>query len=329
MSGWEGIRRRALRLFFIVLCAAPFCPRAASGADPLVRIEIPAVVQADDSAFALGDIAWITGPDAVREALRSLVLSVEEEGVVTREQVIRAVEASGLEGIRLEIRMSDRVRVEAAGGASRKGRKKQEERKGREGQFSPDASLASVIKSLAAWDGGVEVSHSGEIPRGRLVSPASMVPGTLAATLRFRDESGRERSLPVRMVWTQNVLIMAQSIPKGQPLSAADFVTRSLRVTKPGLYATQLSEVVGRISRKPLMQGKPVPLELLSARAAAEKGRTVVILVRYKGLAATVKGVLLDEGDVGSIVRVRRVDNKKVVLRGRVLDSDTVEVDVP
>lgn len=329
MLGWEGMRRRALRLFFIVLCAAPLCPRAASGADPLVRIEIPAVVQADDSAFALGDIAWITGPDAVREALRSLILSVEEEGVVTREQVIRAVEASGLEGIRLEIRMSDKVRVEAAGGASRKGRQEQEERKGREGQFSPDASLASVIKSLTAWDGGVEVSHSGEIPKGRLVSPVSMVPGTLAATLRFRDESGRERSLPVRMIWTQNVLIMARSIPKGQPLSAEDFVTRSLRVTKPGLYAAQLSEVVGRVSRKPLMQGKPVPLELLSARAAAEKGRTVVILVRYKGLAATVKGVLLDEGDVGSIVRVRRADNKKVVLRGRVLDSDTVEVDVP
>lgn len=328
MSGWEGIRRRALRLFFIVLCAAPLCPRAASGADPLVRIEIPAVVQADDSAFALGDIAWITGPDAVREALRSLILSVEEEGVVTREQVIRAVESSGLEGIRLEIRMSDKVRVETAGGASPK-KQEEKEKKGKEGQFSPDASLASVIKSLAAWDGGVEVSHSGEIPKGRLVSPASMVPGTLAATLRFRDESGRERSLPVRMVWTQNVLIMARSVPKGRPLSAEDFVTRSLRVTKPGLYAAQLSEVVGRVSRKPLMQGKPVPLELLSAHAAAEKGRTVVILVRYKGLAASVKGVLLDEGDVGSIVRVRRADNKKVVLRGRVLDSDTVEVDVP
>ena len=44
---------------------------------------------------------------------------------------------------------------------------------------------------------------------------------------------------------------------------------------------------------------------------------------------ATAKGVLLDDGAVGAVVRVRRADDKKVVLKARVLDSETVEVDVP
>ena len=319
----DCVRRRILRLFFIALACAALIPASgASGAERPVRIDIPPSVQVDGTAFALGDIAWISGPDGVRDVLSPLILSVEEGDVVTREQVIRAVEASGLEGVRLEVRMPDRVRVEAAGSDGAPGAENG-------GRFSPDESLASVIKSLAAWDGDVEVSHAGPVPEGRLVSPASLVPGSAAATLRFRDGAGRERSLAVRLAWTQNVLVMARSVPRGQPLVAEDFVMRPMRIAKPGVYAVQLSQAVGRTSRRPLPQGKPVPLEFLSEPPAAEKGRTVLIVVRRGGLVATAKGVLLDDGIAGAVVRVRRADDKKVVLRARVLDSETVEVDVP
>ena len=316
------VRRRTLRPFFIALACSALIPASgASGAERLVRIDIPPSVQVDGTAFALGDIARISGPDRVRDALSPLILLVEEGGVVTREQVIRAVEASGLEGVRLEVRMPDRVRVEAAGTDGTPG--------GGGGRFSPAESLKSVIKSLAAWDGDVEVSHAGPVPEGRLVSPASLVPGAAAATLRFRDGAGRERSLAVRLVWTRDVLVMARSVPRGQPLVAEDFVTRPMRIAKPGVYAVQLSQAVGRTSRRPLLQGKPVPLEFLSEPPAVERGKTVRIVVRRGGLVATVKGVLLDDGAAGAVVRVRRVDDKKVVLRARVLDNETVEVDVP
>lgn len=122
---------------------------------------------------------------------------------------------------------------------------------------------------------------------------------------------------------------MARSVPRGQPLAAEDFVTRPMRIANPGVYAVQLSQAVGRTSRRPLPQGKPVPLEFLSMPPVAKKGRTVLIVVRQGGLMAAVKGILLEDGAAGDIVRVRRADDKKVVLRARVLDSKTVEVDVP
>ena len=81
--------------------------------------------------------------------------------------------------------------------------------------------------------------------------------------------------------------------------------------------------------KTPLPQGKPVPLEFLSMPPVAKKGRTVLIVVRQGGLMAAVKGILLEDGAAGDIVRVRRADDKKVILRARVLDSETVEVDVP
>jgi len=102
-----------------------------------------------------------------------------------------------------------------------------------------------------------------------------------------------------------------------------------MRIANPGVYAVQLSQAVGRTSRRPLPQGKPVPLEFLSMPPVAKKGRSVLIVVRQGGLIAAVKGVLLDDGAAGGVVRVRRADDKKVVLRARVLDSETVEVDVP
>lgn len=313
--------RRVLRLFFIALLGAGL-PLGFPGelrAERGIRVEVPSVVHVDATAFMLGDIARIYGSDSAREALSPLLLS-SEGGFLARESVVRAIEASGLDGVRVEVRMPQRVRVLPVEAG---------EARSHEAGLSPDENLSSVIKSLAAWDGGVEVAHSGTVPQGRLVSPASLVPGTPAATLRFRDAGGRERSLGVRLTWTQNVLVMARSVPRDRPLAAADLTTRSMRIARPGVYATQASEVVGRSSRKPLQQGTPVLLELLSEPAVAKRGGAVLIVVRQGGLTATAKGVLLDDGAVGAVVRVRRSDNKKVVLRARVLDGDTVEVDVP
>ena len=118
---------------------------------------------------------------------------------------------------------------------------------------------------------------------------------------------------------------MARSVPRGQPLTADDFVTRPMRIAKPGVYAVQLSQAVGRTSRRPLPQGKPVPLEILSKPPTAEKDRTVLIVVRRGGLVATAKGVLLDDGIAGAVVRVRRADDKKVVLRARTTNISLIQ----
>ena len=315
------MRRRLLRPFFIVCLLLPLAAAGALHAAQKARIEIPPVVRVGGAAFALGDIAAISGPEAVREALASLILS-GEDGFVGREQVVRALEASELGGVRIELKMPETVRVERYAPDEAPG-------DGDAGETGPDETLSSMIKSLAAWGGEVEVSCAGAIPPGRLVSPASLVPGTPAATLRFRDGAGRERSLAVRLIWTQKVLFMARSVPKEQPLKAGDLVARGMRIAKPGVYATQLSEVVGRVSRKPLPQGKPVPLEFLSELAVVKKGKAVRVVVRRGELTVTAKGVLLDDGAPGDVVRVRRADDKKIVLEARVLDGDTVEVDVP
>lgn len=323
--------RRPLRLFFIqrasggrllfllILCLVLFAPAAQGAQGRRVRVTLPAVLRTADGAFRLGEVAGIEGPQDAKEALSALLLS-GEGGVLTREQVLQAIRASGLEGVRVELTMPAVVRVEPSGGEV-----------GAPQASAPrsDVSLSSMIKSLAGWDGAVEVAASGPVPAGRLVAPASMVPGTPAATLRFQDEAGRLRSLAVRMTWRQDVQVAARTLQRGRPIRRQDLMTRQVQIARPGVYAERAEQVLGFIPRRTLNQGEPVLLELLTSPTLVRKGRPVKVVARLAGLTATAEGVLLDDGEPGDVVRVRRTDRKNAVLEARIIDENTVEVTVP
>lgn len=323
--------RRPLRLFFIqgasggwlllllILCLALCVPVAQGAQGRRVRVTLPAVLRTADGAFRLGEVAGIEGPQDAKEALSALLLS-GEGGVLTREQVLQAIRASGLEGVRVELTMPAVVRVEPSGGEV-----------GAPQASAPrsDVSLSSMIKSLAGWDGAVEVAASGPVPAGRLVAPASMVPGTPAATLRFQDEAGRLRSLAVRMTWRQDVQVAARTLQRGRPIRRQDLMTRQVQIARPGVYAERAEQVLGFIPRRTLNQGEPVLLELLTSPTLVRKGRPVKVVARLAGLTATAEGVLLDDGEPGDVVRVRRTDRKNAVLEARIIDENTVEVTVP
>ena len=323
--------RRPLRLFFIqrasggrllfllILCLALCAPAAQGAQGRRVRVTLPAVLRTADGAFTLGEVAGIEGPQDAREVLSALLLS-GEGGVLTREQVLQAIRASGLEGVRVELTMPAVVRVEPSGG---------EAGAPQAPALRSDVSLSSMIKSLAGWDGTVEVAASGPVPAGRLVAPASMVPGTPAATLRFQDEAGRLRSLAVRMTWRQDVQVVARTIQRGRPIRRQDLMTRQVQIARPGVYAERAEQVLGFIPRRTLNQGEPVLLELLTSPALVRKGRPVKVVARLAGLTATAEGVLLDDGEPGDVVRVRRTDRKNAVLEARIIDENTVEVTVP
>ena len=323
--------RRPLRLFFIqgasggwlllllILCLALCVPVEQGAQGRRVRVTLPAVLRTADGAFRLGEVAGIEGPQDAKEALSALLLS-GEGGVLTREQVLQAIRASGLEGVRVELTMPAVVRVEPSGGEV-----------GAPQASAPrsDVSLSSMIKSLAGWDGAVEVAASGPVPAGRLVAPASMVPGTPAATLRFQDEAGRLRSLAVRMTWRQDVQVAARTLQRGRPIRRQDLMTRQVQIARPGVYAERAEQVLGFIPRRTLNQGEPVLLELLTSPTLVRKGRPVKVVARLAGLTATAEGVLLDDGEPGDVVRVRRTDRKNAVLEARIIDENTVEVTVP
>jgi flagella basal body P-ring formation protein FlgA len=188
--------------------------------------------------------------------------------------------------------------------------------------------LKDLVKSLASWEGDVQVQYRGSIPEGQLTSPVSLVPGTSAATLRFRDSAGRERPLSVRLVWTQPALVLSRSVKRGELLKESDFVVRQIRVSRAGVYASRASEVLGRSLKKNLSQGETIPLNSVADVPIINRGKTVTITANNAGLRVEARGEALENGVLGDSIRVRNIASK-VVIRAVVVAEDRVEVTVP
>jgi flagella basal body P-ring formation protein FlgA len=286
-----------------------------------LRVTVPSVVELEGEACSLAEIAELDGRSDLTDRAGALLLSVHD-GVISREQVLAALKVSGLENVRVELRMPASVRVEPRpavvvideedGGGDRKAKE----------------ALAARIKALAAWDGEVDVNFQGSAPPGQLISPASIVPGTAAATLRFQDSSGRERSLAVRLVWTQPVLVLTRSVKRGETLKESDFAVRPLRVGRAGVYASRPSEAAGRSLRKNLSQGEAVALNLLVDVPIIKRGKVVTIVVRSAGVTVKARGEALEDGALGDTIDVRNLSGRAVV-KAVVVAEGTVEVKIP
>jgi flagella basal body P-ring formation protein FlgA len=309
-----------------------FCFAAPAEAARVLRVTVPSVVELEGEACSLSEIAELEGQPDLTERAGALLLFVHG-GAISREQVLEALKVSGLEDVRIELKMPASVKVEpplTVVVIGKEGEKEGESAPPPEegGRAGSKEALAARIKELAAWDGEVEVNFQGSVPLGRLVSPASVVPGTAAATLRFQDSSGKERSLAVRLAWTQPVLVLTRSVKRGETLRESDFAVRPQRVARAGVYASRPSEAAGRSLRKNLSQGEAIALNLLVDVPIIERGKVVTIVVQSAGVTVKARGEALENGALGDVINVRNLASKAVV-KAVVVAKDTVEVKVP
>ena len=255
----------------------------------------------------------------MRRILSSIIV-YPNNGAIERADVLRAINDSDAADARIELYMPVLSRIEAPG---------------YEGNFTETessrspAELIPLIKSLAAWHGGLEIStNNAPVPDGKLIDPASIVPGSSAAVLRFQDKNGKIKSLPIRMNWTQNAMIAARNIKRGDRISPQDLYSRPVRITRPGMYASSPEEIAGFTANKNIQQGEPVLLSSLTSSNLIKRGRRVKIFARFAGTTASIDGILLEDGRPGDWVKVRRADNKRVTLRAKIINENLVEVQV-
>lgn len=293
-----------------------------------IKIEIPEVIYASGNSFTLGQIAKISGGNSRTRRILSSLNVYAQGDTLTRNEVLRAIGDSDASDARIELYMPSSSRIEVPGyeGNFTDTDKNSRTRNNTRNNSRSLSSLIPVIKSLAAWNGEVEVSASSPVPDGRLIDPASIVPGTPAATLRFRDNSGKIRSLSVRLTWTQNVMFARRNIRKGDRINVQDLVPRPMKITRPGAYAENANQIAGFTANRNIKQGEAILLSNLTSSNMVRKGRRVKITARYGGVTATADGITLEDGRPGDWVKVRRTDDRNVTLRARIVNENLVEV---
>ena len=302
----------------LLLCCMPSAHAAQN-----IKIEIPDVIYAQGDTLILGQVARISGGSLRTRNTLAEVQVFAENSRLTRDEVLRAIADSNASDARIELHMPRYSRLEAPdyeGNFT--------ETESTSTQIRTAASLAPLIKSLAAWNGNVEVSASAPVPDGRLIDPASIVPGTAGTVLRFQDNNGRIHALSVRMTWTQNVVIASRNIKRGDKITAGNLITRPMKITRPGLYASSPAEITGFTANKSIKQGEPIPLSSLTSANVIKRGRQVKIVARLGGVSVAADGVLLEDGRPGDWVKVRRADDRRVTLRAKIINENTVQVQV-
>lgn len=269
-------------LLLVLLFVSP-----AAAAD--LVIEMDSLVAVSGSPFPLSEAARISGDPALVQKAGNILLDIPPNGVFSRDELLNAIVAKGIGGIRLKLVMPQELRIVL------------------------DESLEAVVKRLSGWKWSVTVEPLGPLPPGRVVSPLSIPPGTGSATLRFADDRGSERALAIRLSWSQPAVVTLRPLERGAVVSASDVAIREVRVMRSQPLASALEDVVGRRLGKNLAAGEPVLLNSLSLTPIIQRGDSVIITVRKSGFLIEVRGEALDAGAEGESIRVRNLQSRSVV----------------
>ena len=109
------------------------------------------------------------------------------------------------------------------------------------------------------------------------------------------------------------------------PVTAADFHTAEVVIDGRNEFVKDVTEVVGLVPHRYIRAGSPVTMGYFQQPVAVNSGQRVTIIVNYRGIRATAKGIVMTRGRIGALVKVKNEASEKI-LSAKVIDAHTVEV---
>ncbi len=331
---------RALLVALFVL--APFAARGEDVRNADVHAETvtitlrPSAQVAPGASVTLGALADVSGRDAGRIAATEVATGPApgRRGVVTREGVLRALEAAGFARDVVQWNGAREARLTAGGQPLDVERVR--------------AAAEELVRG--ASPGGAAVSLVGlRVPDGLLIEPGAYAvevqepaggfrPGVIQIPVAVRPQAGPVRRLSatatIRM--TGPVLVPVRDMPRGASLAAEDFRVEDRPLSAPGRFLATPAAAHGRVAKVALRAGQPVPASAVGKGAAVEPGQAVHALLKEGGVVLTLQTISRGRGDVGNIVPITAPDGHRtlrarVIAPGKVqvLGSDEVEIAAP
>jgi flagella basal body P-ring formation protein FlgA len=144
--------------------------------------------------------------------------------------------------------------------------------------------------------------------------------GAAAALLLFAfvpPAAGEERRLPV-----PSVTVRAGEVIKDEMITERAFAANLLGVA---LFIDVRQSVVGRMARRSLLPGQPIPTNAVDEPWAVARGAIVKVIVEDSGLSIVTYGSAMQSGAAGTLIPVRNTDTG-VIIRGIVQPDGTIKV---
>lgn len=135
-----------------------------------------------------------------------------------------------------------------------------------------------------------------------------------------------ERGAPAE----QTIVVPVRAIYPGDELDGGNVEVRSLsdfpRSGTAAGYAKSPGDIAGKVARRTLLSGQPIPMNALRGKAVVVQGRTYAMQYRSANLLITGTGVPLQSGALGELINVRNPDTG-IVVKARVGDGQVLIVE--
>lgn len=88
------------------------------------------------------------------------------------------------------------------------------------------------------------------------------------------------------------------------------------------------SEVVGKVARRTLLPGRPIPTIAVAVPDLVPRGAPIEIVFREGGLIILAQAMTLEAGSAGDVIKVRNMDSG-LIIKATVQSDGTVRVGAP
>ena len=121
------------------------------------------------------------------------------------------------------------------------------------------------------------------------------------------------------------VLVANHDLRIETPVTESDFRAEEIAIDGRTEYVKDVKEILGLVPHRLIRAGSPITANYFQQPVAVASGHPVKIIVRYKGIEATAKGIAMTRGRIGEVIKVKNEASKKII-SAKVIDSGTVEV---
>ncbi len=200
---------------------------------------------------------------------------------------------------------------------------------------SAEAEIKDFIKQIYA-DSEIQVVFA-QLPAGLKDAPRlknisfAKVPdpsGDGICLVGIEGKNGAESSVyvPFKVLVNRRLYMVKRDIAKGEAIHLIDLAVKETYLNgSGGAYPEKIEDVLSKTAKKEIHAGEIITNQLLEDRVAVQKGETVNVIVENTRLLVQAKGVALEKGKMGDLVRVKSPSGKEVI--GRVSGNDSVIVE--
>ncbi len=144
----------------------------------------------------------------------------------------------------------------------------------------------------------------------------------------FRSAQGDVR-LPVEASASRKVqlVVATKALRRGDVIGAGDVELRFVGGQQDPLQVvTRLEDVVGRLVQYPVREHEPLRASALKKPVLVKRRDEITVVARRAGIQITTTGLALDEGTMGDVISVQRLDESKERFVARVIGVQQAEV---